>query len=219
MRIALLALALLVTPAFADAPHLNGMAEAVVASQWADPITLDDYLFEPIGFDHPSVQSSFLLDASYFSQVLSLFGGTAHTKEIFEGTPIAWACYETGNDWTTFVSLAMGEGDDTIEPPIEPGPLVSVIVEEANAPDNPDCEDNPAAAAPLPGNDIPRLGATRIDLFDRFGGHLPERDGPLAYVTQHEMGDDGVWMEHKVIYYRLENGLVTGVAYKLYTTD
>ena len=32
------------------------------------------------------------------------------------------------------------------------------------------------------------------------------------------MGDEGNWLEHKVIYYQLENGLVTGVAYKLYAT-
>jgi hypothetical protein len=62
MRRALLALALVVTPAFAEQAHLNGMAEAVVASEWADPITLDDYLFEPIGFDSEEVETSFLPD-------------------------------------------------------------------------------------------------------------------------------------------------------------
>ena len=198
--------------------HLNGMAEEVVASEWADPITLDEYLFEPIDFDLPSVQTSFLLDTAYLSQVLSVFGGTAHTEEIFEETPITWACYDTGNGRTTFVSLRTGEGDDSIEPPIEPGPIANVIVEEANAPTNDTCSESLAAAAPLPGNDIPRLGATRIELFNRFGGDIPERDSHLAYVTQYEMGDEGNWLEHKVIYYQLENGLVTGVAYKLYAT-
>jgi hypothetical protein len=218
-RVAFALLLAAATPAFASEPHLNGMAEAVVASEWADPIELDEYLFNPIAFDHPDVQGRFLLETSPMAEVLSTFGGTAYTEEIFEGTPVTWACYETGNARTTFVSLLMGDGDDSIEPPIEPGPLVSVIVEEANAPVNAASSENLAAAAPLPGNDIPRLGATRTDLFTRFGGHhLPGRDSSLAYVTQYEMGDEGNWLEHKVIYYRLENGLVTGVAYKLYST-
>lgn len=192
------------------------MAEAVVASEWAEPISLDrDYLFNPIGFDHPGVETSFLLDTSYLSQVLSVFGGVAHTEAVFEGTEMTWACYDAGSARTTFISLRTGEGDDTIDPPVPAGPVVSVIVEEANAPANPACTDNPAAAAPRPGNDIPRLGATAADLVSRFGGSPPGRADALAYVSRSEQGDEESWIERKVVYYRIEDGIVTGVAYLL----
>lgn len=206
-------------PALAQEARLNGMAEEVIASEWADPTTLDhDYLFNPIAFDGETVYASFLLETSPLTHVLSKFGGTAHTEEIFEGTPITWACYDTGNGRTTFVSLLTGDGDDTIEPPIEPGPLVSVIIEEMNPPANPACATHADAASPSGGSEIPALGATVADLEARYGSAPIDAGGHIAYASYYEMGDEGNWLEHKVIYYRLENGLVTGVAYKLYST-
>jgi hypothetical protein len=217
IRRALLALALVVTPAFAEQAHLNGMAEAVLASEWADPITLDDYLFEPIGFDSEEVETSFLPDYSYLSAVQETFGGTPITEEIFEGTLFAWLCYETGKGRTTFVSVHNGEGDDTLEPPIAAGPVLSVIVEEMNAPANAACTTNAAAAAPQPTNSIPTLGATTADLQARFGSAPVDAGGHVAYVTEYAMGDEDGWTEQKIIYYRLENDTVTGVAYRLNT--
>ena len=219
IQLALLALALLATPALSQDAHLNGMAEEVIASEWADPTSLgDDYLFNPIRFDGESVQMTLLLETAPLADVLSTFGGTAHAEEIFENTTVTWACYDTSSGRTTFVSLLMGEGDDSIELPIEPGPLVSVIVEEMNPPPNPACSSHADAAAPSGGNGILVLGATIADLEARFGSAPVDAGGHLAYVSQYEMGDEGSWLEHKVMYYRLENGLVTGVAYKLYST-
>jgi hypothetical protein len=215
MRTALLTLALLATPAFADDTHLNGMAEEVVASEWADPTMVDDYFFNPIRFDSDEVETSFLPDYMYLSAVQEAFGGTPVIEEIFEGTPFAWLCYDTGTARTTFVSVRMGEGDDSIEPPIAPGPVLSVIVEEANAPANAACTANPAAASPQPTNDIPTLGATTADLEARFGSAPVDAGGHIGYVTEYAMGDEESWTEQKIIYYRLENGVVTGVAYRL----
>ena len=104
-RVVFFLLACLATPAMADEAHLNGMAEEVLASEWADPTYLgDDYLFEPIGFDHPSVQTSFLLDAHPFAALEPIFGGTPLVEEIFDNLPVRWLCYDTGNARTTFAS-------------------------------------------------------------------------------------------------------------------
>jgi len=217
MRIALIALALLTTPAPADDAHLNGMAEEVVASEWSEPTRVDEYLFNPIDFDSQEVGTSFLPDYVYLSAVQETFGGTPTGEEIFEGTPFAWLCYETGKGRTTFVSVRNGDGDDSMEPPIAPGPVLSVIVEEMHAPANNSCTTNPAAAAPQPGGDIPGLGATIGDLEVRFGSAPVDAGGHLAYVTQYDLGDDESWIEQKTIYYRLEDGIVTGVAFRLDT--
>jgi hypothetical protein len=158
-----------------------------------------------------------LPDYAYLSAVQATFGGTPVTEEIFESTPFAWLCYDTGTARTTFVSVRMGEGDDSIEPPIAPGPVLSVIVEEANAPANPACTANPVAAAPQPANDIPTLGAATADLAARFGSAPVDAGGHIAYVTEYLQGDEDSWTERKVIYYRLENGIVTGIAYRLDT--
>lgn len=207
-------------PALAGEARLNGMAEEVIASEWADPTVLGhDYLFNPISFDSESVETSFLLDTVPLAEVLSTFGGTAHSEEIFDNTPVTWACYETGTSRTTFVSLVMGDGDDSIDPPVEPGPVVSVIVEEMNPPPNPACTANADAASPSGGSEIPALGATVADLEARFGSAPLDAGGHIAYVSQYEVGDEEDWLEHKVIYYRLKDGLVTGIAYKLYSTN
>ena len=215
-----IAFALLLTsvpPALAEEAHLNGMAEEVVASEWADPTRLDEYLFNPIRFDNEGVETSFLPDYSYLSAVQEIFGGTPITEEIFEGTPFAWLCYETGKGRTTFVSVRNGDGDDSIEPPIAPGPVLSVIVEEMHAPANDACITNAAAAAPQPTNGIPTLGATTADLEARFGSAPVDAGGHVAYVAEYAMGDEESWTEQKIIYYRLEGGIVTGVAYRLNT--
>jgi hypothetical protein len=164
------------------------------------------------------VDTIFLLEASPLADVLSNFGGAAHTEEIFDNTPATWACYETGNGRTTFVSLLVGDGDDSVEPPIEPGPLVSVIIEEANPPSNPACTVNTDVASPSGGSEIPALGATVADLEARYGSAPVDAAGHIAYASYYEMGDEENWLEHKVIYYRLEDGIVTGIAYKLYST-
>lgn len=211
-HLALCALALLATPALADEAHLDGMAEEVLASEWSEPTHVDDYLFNPIQFDSDAVETSFLLDAIPFATVQSTFGGTPSTEEIFEGTPLTWLCYDTGAARTTFVAVRIeAEGNETIEP----GPVVGVIVEELNAPSNPACTTNLAAASPSPGNGIPTLGATAADLEARFGSAPVDAGGHLAYVTRSQMGDEDGWVEQKIVYYRLENGIVTGVAYRL----
>ena len=218
MKLVVLTLLLAVaTPAFADDVHLNGMAEAVVASEWAEPTKVDDYFFNPIRFDSQEVETSFLPDYTYLVAVQETFGGSPVSEEIFEGTPFTWLCYETDTARTTFVSVRLGEGDDSIVPPIAPGPVLSVIVEEQNAPPNATCTTNAAAASPSPGNDIPTLGATTADLQARFGSAPIDPGGHLAYVTEYAMGDEVGWTEQKIIYYRLENGVVTGVAYRLNT--
>lgn len=217
MRIALFALALLATPAFSDDAHLNGMAEEVLASEWSEPTRVDDYLFNPIRFESEEVETSLLPDYAYLSAVQETFGGSLAREEIFEGTPFAWLCYDTGKARTTFVSVHNGDGDDSIEPPIAPGPVLSVIVEEANAPANATCTTNSAAAAPQPTNGIPTLGATIADLEARFGSAPVDAGGLLAYVAEYAMGDEDGWTEQKIVYYRLENAIVTGVAYRLNT--
>jgi len=216
-RAALVALACLASPAMADEPHLNGMAEEVLASEWADPIYLDDdYLFEPIDFDHPSVQTRFLLDAHPFSDVARIFGGTPQTEEVFDNLPVRWLCYDTVGARTTFASIRSEEpGNETIEP----GPVVGLIIEEANAPQHAACIDNAAAASPQPGNDIPGLGAKIADLKSRFGAAPVDEGGHIAYVAKAELGDDESWIQTKIVYYRIEAGIVTGVAYKLTNTD
>jgi hypothetical protein len=216
-RIVFVALALLAAPALADGADLNGMAEEVLASEWADPIYLDgDYLFEPIDFDDPSVQTSFLLDAHPFRGVESTFGGTPQVEEIFDNLPIRWLCYDTGHTRTTFASVRSEEaGNETMEP----GPVIGLIIEEANAPQNAACIDNAAAASPQPGNDIPGLGAKIADLESRFGSAPVDEGGHIAYVAKAELGDAETWIETKIVYYRIEAGIVTGVAFKLTNTD
>ncbi len=210
----LLVLACLATPVAAEEPRLAGMAEAVLASEWADPVTIEDHLFEPISFDDPRVETGFLLDASPLATVQSAFGGVPASQEIFEGTPVSWLCYDTGSARTTFAALRLaGEGNETIEP----GPVLGVIIEEANAPAA-GCTANASAAAPRPGNDIPGLGATLADLVARFGSAPLDAGGHLAYVSHATLGDEESWIEDKIVYYRLEGGIVTGIAYRLTTT-
>jgi hypothetical protein len=205
-------LAVLAAPAFADDAHLNGMAEDVVASEWSEPTKLDGYLFNPLDFEEAG--TGYLLDATPLADVQSTFGGTAQTEDIFEGTPFTWLCYDTGTARTTFIAVRT-QGDDNETVP--PGPVLGVIVEEASAPANPACTANSAASAPEPSNDIPTLGATTADLAARFGSAPVDAGGHLAYVTEYLQGDEESWTERKVIYYRLENGIVTGIAYRLDT--
>lgn len=202
------------TPAFADNARLNGMAEEVLASEWADPTIIDDYLFNPHTFDDPSVETGFLLDATPFASVQQTFGGASTTEEIFDNLPITWLCYDTSNARTTFAALRVEpEGNETLEP----GPVLGLIVEEVSAPANTACTGNPAAASPQPGNGIPTLGASLADLEARFGSAPVDAGGHLAYVAEYEQGDEESWIERKIIYYRLEAGVVTGVAYRLTT--
>ena len=206
-------LAILAAPAFADEAHLNGMAEEVVASEWSEPTAVDDYLFNPLDFEKAG--TGYLLDMTPLTDVQSTFGGTPETEEIFEGTPFTWLCYDTGTARTTFIAVRTeGDGNETIPP----GPVLGVVVEEANAPANPACTANPVAAAPQPANDIPTLGAATADLAARFGSAPVDAGGHIAYVTEYLQGDEDSWTERKVIYYRLENGIVTGIAYRLDTS-
>lgn len=206
-------LLLAATPAVAD-ERLTGMAEEVLASEWADPTRIDDYLFNSLAFDHEAVETSFLLDVTPLALVQSTFGGTSHTEEIFDGLPVTWLCYDTGDARTTFAALRVqSEGNETIEP----GPVLGIVIEEMRAPASDACTANAAAASPLPGNDIPGLGATLADLEARFGTAPADAGGHIAYIAEYEQGDEESWIERKTIYYRLEAGIVTGVAYRLTT--
>jgi hypothetical protein len=187
------------------------MAEAVLASDWADPIDVDDYLFNPLSFE--AAGTSLLLDTSPMSDVARAFGGTAHTEEIFDGMPVIWHCYDTPKGRTTFVSLRSAPGNETMDP----GPLVNVVIEEASPPAATGCTPSDTAAGVDPGGDIPTLGATRADIEARLG-IAPSTDGHLAVTTHYLAGDEEAWTERKVIYYRFDNDVVTGVAYKQ-TTD
>lgn len=192
--------------------QLNGMAEEVLASEWAEPTHVDDYLFNPLQFEAPG--TSFLLDATSLADVQAAFGGTPGNGEIFEGTPVDWLCYDTGTSRTTFAAVrSQSEGNETIAP----GPVLGVVIEEANASTNFSCSANDDAAKPNPGNGIPGLGATVADLAARFGSAPVDAGGHLAYVTEYDMGDEESWVEQKIIYYRIEDDVVTGVAYRLNT--
>jgi hypothetical protein len=209
-RLVLIALACFATPALADDARLTGMAEAVLASEWADPVEVDEYLFNPLRFD--AAGTGIMPDNSLLADVTRIFGGEPHTEEIFDNLPVIWHCYDTPKGRTTFASLRTIPGNETMEA----GPVVSVIIEEMNPPAAIGCAPSDTAIGADPGGEIPTLGATRSEIEARF--NVGTNGDNLAITTHYLAGDYEPWTERKVIYYRLENDVVTGVAYKQ-TTD
>lgn len=200
-----LAFIVAIQPALAADPHLTGMAEEVLGSEWAEPTNVANP-WETIGFAAVP-DFAFDPDRVAFETVTVAFGGEPVSEELFEGSPLLWLCYDTGGKRTTFVSLGtlMGQPD-------RPS-AISLIVEETAAEPSPDCTANPAAASPQTLPDLPGIGGTIADLEDHFGEAPVDAGGHLAYVSQIGMSGSFVGVATKIVYYRIEAGTITGVGF------
>jgi hypothetical protein len=201
-----LALIVATQPALAAGPHLTGMAEEVLGSEWAEPTDVGDP-WATIGFAAVPDFPQFDPDRVAFATVTAAFGGEPVSEELLEGSPILWLCYDTGGKRTTFVSLGtlMGQPDYPS--------AISLIVEETVAGPSPDCTANPAAASPQTLPDLPGIGSVIADLEDHFGEAPVDAGGHLAYIARTEIRGSFVGLATKIVYYRIEAGTITGVGF------
>jgi hypothetical protein len=195
-----------IQPALATEPHLTGMAEEVLGSEWSEP-TYVGGAWADIGFAAVPHYPSFEPDRVAFATVPAAFGGEPVSEELFEGSPILWLCYDTGGKRTSFVSLGtlMGHPDYP--------PAISLIVEETVAEPSPDCTANPAAASPQAIPHLPGIGASTADLENHFGEAPIDGGGHVAYVARTEMSGSFVGVATKIVYYNVEAGTITGVGF------
>ncbi|MEO7221529.1 MAG: hypothetical protein ABIY37_03575 [Devosia sp.] len=195
-----------IPPALSADPHLGGMAEEVLGSEWAAPTYVGNQ-WATIGFAAVPDLPAFDPDRVAFATVIAAFGGEPVSEELFENSPLLWLCYDTGGKRTTFVSLGT-----ILELPDAP-PAISLIVEEVVAEQSPDCDDNPAAASPQAIPDLPGVGASLSDLEDHFGEAPVDSGGHLAYVSNTQMSGSVEGVATKIVYYRIESGTITGVGF------
>jgi hypothetical protein len=203
--LATLALIASIQPALAADPQLTGMAEEVLASEWSEPTKLGSAdLFGSLRFPNAPEQDRFDMSFSPLSAVATLFGGTMHTGEIFEGTPVTWLCYESDGKRTTFASYARS---------LIGVPAVDLIVEEEVTSPSAVCTNNAEAASPDPLTGLPGVGGKLGALQDRYGNIAPDAAGRLALVTEMEVRGSFKGTETRIAYYRFDGDTVTGVAY------
>jgi hypothetical protein len=194
-----------IQPALAADPHLTGMAEEVLGSEWSEPTEVTDP-WATIGFAAVP-DFAFDPDRVAFETVIVAFGGEPVTEELFEGSPLLWLCYDTGGKRTTFVSLGTLMGQ-----PKYPA-AINLVVEEIATEPSPDCIDNPAAASPQTRPKLPGVGATIAELEDEFGEAPVDAGGHLAYVSRINMSGSFEGVATKIVYYRIEAGTITGVGF------
>ena len=194
-----------IQPALAAEPHLTGMAEEVLGSEWAEPTDVRDP-WATIGFAAVP-DFAFDPDRVAFDTVVAAFGGEPVSEELFEGSSILWLCFDTGGKRTTFVSLGT-----LMSQPKYPQ-AISLIVEETVAEPSPDCADNPAAASPQTIPDRPGIGASIAELEDEFGEAPVDASGHIAYVSQIGVSGSFEGVATKIVYYRIEAGTITGVGF------
>lgn len=200
------ALVLAASAASAEDVPLSGMAEEVIASEWSDPTSVGERdLFVLFKFDALPGAPLIELYKQSFEDVIYLIGGQQHTSEIFEGSAVDWVCYDTGDTRTTVASLSTGYVGV---------PAPDLIVEEDVDSPSPACSAKPGATAADPFTRLPGIGGSVADLVERFGTAPVDANGHLAYVSAVEIGGSFEGIQTQIVYYRIENELITGVAYR-----
>ena len=201
-----IALVLAACPALAQDAPLTGMAEEVLGSEWSEPTPVDEYnLFVLFEFDGLPGARPIELYKQPFEDVIYMFGGQLQTSEIFEGISVDWVCYDAGDTRTTIASLSTGYVGV---------PAPDLIVEERVDAPSPACSVKPGATPADPFTRLPVIGGSLADLVERFGKAPVDAAGHLAYVSHTEIGGSFVGIDTKIVYYRIENELITGVAYR-----
>lgn len=203
LLLAALAATLLSPSALAASPGPGGLVGDLLSGNWPVSTELKDYLFNPIGID----TATFALDESRLDSVRDTFGGAIQHTVADNGAPLDWLCFQHGTIRTWF--LSWGDVDQG------GGLLTSLIAEETIAADAPDagCKVVDDAFVPLPGNDIPGVGATLADLKARFGVATPDKDGKVSYFSQATLGDEESWTVTKNVYYVVRDAVVVSVAF------
>jgi len=208
LLLAVVATAALSHSALAAPPGPGGLVGELLSGNWPASTELKgDYLFNPIGID----TATYGLGEARLDNTREAFGGTIQHAVADNGAPLDWLCYQHGTIRTSF--LSWGEFDQG------GGVLTSLIAEETIAADAPDagCKIVDDVFMPLPGNDIPGVGATLADLKTRFGVAGPDKDGRLSYFSVATLGDDESWTVTKNVYYVVRDGLVVSVAFSALT--
>lgn len=203
--LATLALIASIQPALAAEADLTGMAEEVLGSEWTEPTNIGNAdLFGAMRFPNAPDQDRFDMSLSPLDAVAKVFGGTAYTTEIFEGTPVIWLCYESDGMRTTFASYAES---------VIGVPAIDLVVEEEIATPSSACTATAAAASPDPLTGLQGVGGTLDALQDRYGRLTPDAAGRLALVRKIEVRGSFEGTETKINYYRFDGDTITGVAY------
>ena len=93
-------------------------------------------------------------------------------------------------------------------------PAPDLIVEERVDTPSPACSAKPDASANDPFTRLPGIGGTLADLVERFSTAPVDANGHLAYVNEFEIGGSFEGVQTEIVYYRIEDELITGVAYR-----
>ena len=206
LLLAATAVAVLAQPALA-ASQISGIVADIFAGNWPQSTAVDDKLFNPINID----TATYGIGEARLDSVAEAFGGKIQHAFADNGAPLSWLCYDHGGMRTWFVSTGkIDQGGGILIGLVAEEPLVSTAPAAG-------CLASNDTLVPLPGNDIPGVGAGLADLVKRFGQAAPDANGKLSYFSQVVDADGRPAVRN--IYYTLQGGLVVAVAFTEVNVD
>jgi hypothetical protein len=196
MRRALALAAFLTSPV-----HAAEFTLSPVADPWPDfeAVEVDDYLFNPLSAGGISVVPGM----TPLADVQATLGGEVRTDA---AGSMQWLCYDAAGIRTWFISAPDDTGDQAITSVVQEATGASGAMSHG-------CTERGRLDL-APGNNIPLLGASGVDLTARFGATHHSREGWVAYRRRVVLGDEGYsWIEVKTVAYLLRGGEVGGLAF------